>query len=199
MPRRDAWWLLLALSACPTQTVLPGDEALGSYGATAVPVATDCQLTEVVEARADGGGTLTFDATISRDSTSGATWLSIAGYSRDAGFDGQVLISTVSATRVFAQCGGCQNRMVETIAFAVLSRSQSDAVGGVCPDDVLDGGVPRGEGIAAPSQTDAGYDGVRLCGVIEDRLEADGLADGGACDPVCAHCTLRYQLRATRR
>jgi hypothetical protein len=84
---------------------------------------------------------------------------------------------------------------------SMLSRSQSDAAGGQCPADALDGGTPRSDpdaGVTGPRQTAQGFDAVRLCGVLSTEVVANGL-DGGACSAKCTGCGVRYQLRGDRR
>ena len=155
-----------------------------------------CELVEVTAADFD------FSATLTRESTSSRAWLTLNGYSREGTFDGQLLRSEASASRVFAACAKCSTRVVETISVAVLSRSQFKAAGEQCPPDALDGGAAAPDddaGIQLPGQTPQGYDAVRLCGEIKTRVVADGLVDGGACDPGCGGCTVRYQLRGDRR
>lgn len=190
-------WLpwLLVLAGCPVAP-LPGDQPMGVYSMTATqPERAACGLEEVT------GTELAFEATLSRESTSERAWVTLAGYSREATFDGQVLTSNTAASRVFSACGDCQTRIVERITVAVLSRSQTDLLGAECPLDVLDGGIPRGTdgGVTLPKQTERGFDAVRLCGELTTEVVSDGLADGGACPAACSGCQVHYQLRGDRR
>lgn len=185
---------------------------MGEYAVTAsdpqIGYVTDagspsqCQLVEII-AEPDGGPRepFSFNAILTRESTSSKAWVTLSGYSREGTFDGQVLDSTAEANRVFAQCGKCSTRLVETISVAVLSRSQFMATGGQCPEHPLDGGVPFNpdSGVLLPSVTTQGFDGVLLCGDLTTRVVAVGLVDGGACDPICDGCTMHYQLRGDRR
>lgn len=155
-----------------------------------------CSLVEVTATD------FSFDAILTRDSASEVAWITLNTYSREGTFDGQVLSSETSATRVFAACGECTTRLVETISVAVLSRSQNEATSAQCPaDPLVDGGVPFNPdaGIVAPGQTSQGYDAVRLCGELTTTVVAVGLSDGGACDRPCGGCTVRHHLRGDRR
>jgi hypothetical protein len=190
-------WLLglFLLTACPVASP-PGDQPMGLYslGAT-LSDRDDCALPEI------SGADFGFEATLTRDSSSEQAWMTLAGYSREATFDGQYFTSVHSAPRVFAECSDCETQLVETISVSMLSRSQSDAVGGQCPSDALDGGTPGIDpdaGIAGPRQTAQGFDAVRLCGVLRSEVVATGL-DGGACSAKCNGCGVRYQLRGDRR
>lgn len=154
-----------------------------------------CQLTEL------DGGAFSFDAVLTRESTSQRAWVTLNTYSREGTFDGQVLTSTAEASRVFEKCAKCSTRLVETISVAVLSRSQSVAAGNQCPEHPLDGGVivDPDAGIVVPGSTPQGFDGVLLCGELITRVIALGTVDGGACDPLCDGCSVSYQLRGDRR
>lgn len=170
-----------------------GDSAdAGDAGAPPIP---QCELIEVTAADFE------FSAVLTRESTSDRAWLTLNGYSRESTFDGQLLSSQAEANRVFEACATCTTRVVETIDVAVLSRSQNEAAGGVCPENALDGGVvvKPDAGIVAPAQTAQGYDAVLLCGELRTTVVALGLPDGGACDRQCGGCTVRYQLRGERR
>ncbi len=202
----------LALLGCPLKPP-PGDVAMGQYAISAssgvVGYLSDggieadggeapvCQLMEV------SSGDFTFDATLTRQSTSDVAWMTLNGYSREGTFDGQVLSTTAQANRVFATmaCSKCSTRVVETITVAVLSRSQNEAVSSQCPENATTGGVPvdPDAGILAPGQAVQSYDAVRLCGELTTVVVALGLVDGGACAPECGGCTVRYQLRGDRR
>lgn len=212
-PARGALVLALGCAAwlgCPPPP-LPGDQPMGTYAMSATggvrgflgdagagepdAGAPTCELVEIT---ADD---FTFDAVLTRDSTSERAWVTLNGYSSEGTFDGQVLTRQTEASRVFAACSKCSTRVVETMTVAVLSRSQIEAAGGQCPAHALDGGVaaPDDAGITGPRQTPQGYDAVRLCGELTTLVVADGLGDGGACDPMCGGCTVGYQLRGERR
>lgn len=198
-PRRRSDVLLLgaalALSACPPPA-LPGDEHLGTYAVEATAAERACALEEV------SGGDFFFDATLTRTSGSAEAFLTLASYSRAATWDGQVFTSEASARRVFAACGACSTRVEERFEVAVLSRSQGEALGHRCPPDALDGGVPAPDadaGLLLPRATALGFDAVRLCGALTTRVVAEGTVDGGACEPQCGACTVRWRLTGERR
>lgn len=154
-----------------------------------------CELAEIT------GADFAYEAVFTRDSASSLAWVTLNGYSREGTWDGQVLRSEARASRVFAACESCTTKVVETMTVSLLSRSQNDALSGVCPPDALDGGVPgpNDAGVLAPGQRATGFDAVRVCGVLETVVVAEGDEDGGACDPKCGGCTVRYQLRGERR
>ncbi len=185
----------LTLLGCPAP-IPPGDLAMGQYAMTASGAVREaCSLDEV------NGADFTFNATLTRDSSSDVAWVTLNGYSREGTFDGQVVSSQAEANRVFVRCAKCSTRVVETISVSVLSRSQNEAVMGVCPENALDGGVTTNvdAGIVPPGLTTQGYDAVRLCGELMTTVVALGIADGGACEPECSGCSVRYQLRGERR
>jgi hypothetical protein len=201
-----------AVAACLTAPP-PGNQGLGVYALYADPQVLpdvdggdggfwpDCQLGEVNTAP------FTFEATLTRQSDGSAAWMTLAGYSRDATWDGQVMTSTAVADRVFNECATCNLRIAETITLALLSQSQAAAVGLRCPASPLDGGVPAPRsdaGVLAPSFTDAGFDAVLACGTLTTELEEapdagqDGGVDGG-CPAICLACTTRFVLTGARR
>lgn len=203
---RGAGLLLLLLAGCPVVPP-PGDVSMGHYALSASGGAPrledgglgrppECPLLEEVT-----GADFDFDAVLTRESTSQRAWVTLTGYSREGTFDGQVLTSEAEANRVFEACGKCSTKVVETISVAVLSISQNDRLGGTCPENPLDGGVVANPdaGLFPPGQTSQGYDGVRVCGELTTRVAALGLADGGACEPQCDGCIVRYSLRGDRR
>ncbi len=194
---RLGWGALLALAwlGCPAP-IPPGDVAMGQYAMTASGAVREaCALDEV------NGADFTFNTTLTRDSASQTAWVTLNGYSREGTFDGQVVSSQAEATRVFVKCAKCSTRVVETISVSVLSRSQNEAANRVCPENPLDGGVitKLDAGIVPPGLTTQGYDAVRLCGELTTTVVALGIADGGACEPECSGCAVRYQLRGERR
>lgn len=192
--RRTALLACVGLLGCP-QTPLPGDQPMGQYVMNASGGQVSCQLEEVT------GAGFEFEAILTRESTSERAWMTLAGYSREGTFDGQVLRTAAEVTRVFDACSNCKTRLTETITVAVLSRSQIDAAAGQCPADALDGGVaaPNDAGITGPGQTSEGYDAVRLCGELVTVVSAERLSEGVTCPAECDGCTVRYQLRGERR
>lgn len=171
---------------------------MGSWAMTADSFSRGaCRVGEVT----DTG--FTFDLVLTRDSKTDAAWVTLAGHSREGTFDGQYLVNEASATRTFPSCSECDTLMFERIEVAVLSSSQSSALGSACPDTVLeDGGVPapNDAGITGPGQTALGFDAARLCGFLTTRLQSTGThADGGDCAVDCSDCEVKYKLRGDRR
>ncbi len=164
---------------------------MGSWRATVTPQSYECSLEEVVNE------TFSFDLVLSRDEGSGEGWLTLNGYTRDGGFDGQNFVSTADAARIFVACQGCRTRMTETFRFQVYSGSQWSAAGQVCRDEVP--APNETEGIVAPGRTEQGFDAAQLCGSLEMSVNSTGTADGGACDAACDSCRVSYRLQATRR
>ena len=210
----------VALMGCPVPPP-PGDVHMGQYALTAISDRLEdgggpkkyfllgdggpkpaedggigqCELADMTAAD------FSFDAVLTRQSTSQQAYVTLSGYSRDASFDGQVFTSTTEANRVFAACSKCSTRLVETMTFAVLSPSQSGVTANQCPENPLDGGVivNPDAGILLPGETQQGFDGVLLCGELTTRVVALGTVDGGPCDPICEGCSAHYQLRGDRR
>lgn len=207
--------LLAAMAGCPPLPPPPGNENLGDYSIAANPVSA---LADggVGELRPDGGlwcplvdvspTPFRFSATVTRESSTGQAWLTLGGgYPRDAGWDGQVLDSSAAVRRLFPSCGGCRPTIAtERIRFALMSRSQSEAVGGACPEHPLDGGVPLPPGpdggIVSPAQTVEGFDALYACGELRFSV---ALQDAGApepeCSPGCDDCVVNYTLVGERR
>ncbi len=193
--RRLALLLSVVSTGCLV-TAPPGDEVIGTYAMSASGATRACELDEVT------GADFSFEAVLTRDSASDRAWVTLGTWPGEGTFDGQTLTRVREAGRIFTACSECTTTVVETIAVAVLSRSQADALGGQCPEAPLDGGVPvpSGDaGVTGPQQTSRGFDAVRLCGELTTRVVAAGLSDGGACDAKCDGCTVRYQLRGDRR
>ncbi len=193
-------WLLLALgvSACPGTVRPPGDEAMGSYAFHAEWIPTDpaCVLRDVSSSPID------FTGSFSRFRDGGGVFLTLNDVPRDAGFDGQIVTSTHSAPRTFSladggTCGGCQMRLYESLTVALLSKSQSAALGDKCPPNPLDGGIPGPDaGVSLPGSTSTGFDAVRACGILQEHIVGTG-----SCDPDCnsPSCQLDYVLTGARQ
>lgn len=186
---------LCCLASCARQP--PPGEPMGSWAVQLVPIDRQCGVAEVT---ADA---FSFDMVLTRDPDSDAAWVTLNNYPRAATFDGQYFSSEGEAARVFSQCSKCSVRMVETMNFAVLSRSQFNALMSVCPLEPLDGGVPapnEDAGITTPSRTEQGFDGVRLCGELVMTLRSVNADDETTeCASDCQGCTVRYQLQGGRR
>ena len=166
---------------------------MGLYQFRAEPLARDCSLADIPSYGFD------FPGTFSRFRDGGGVFLSLNGIARDAGFDGQIARSTHSAPRTFTlpdggQCSPRDTQMVETLTVALLSSSQSQAVGDRCPGNPLDGGIPGEDaGVQRPGSTPTGFDSVRACGELLEQIVATGDAD-----PLCT-CQLRYRLTGDRK
>ncbi len=186
----------LMSAGCPAGRVIPGDEVIGAFGFTARDAGRECDLDEV------SSDDFAFEATLSRQSGSALAWVTLERYSRDGGWDGQYFESTGVAQRVFVACNECPTSVEETMRLAILSRSQSDALGGACPLDALDGGVPgpdAGAGVTPPGMTPLGFDAERACGALSVAVTAGPKADGGACAAACNGCRVRFTLEGVRR
>ncbi len=189
--------MALVLLGCPALPELPGSELLGTYSLGAEPFGRSCLITDVSDAP------FRFEASISRDPGTGHAWLAVSGYPRDAGWDGQVLESHATVPRAFPSCRACATVATETVRLALLSRSQSEAVGNGCPAEPFDGGVPAADGqdggVLLPRQTPEGFDALYACGELTFTVT---LTDAGAVDPgceVCDNCRLSYRLVGERR
>lgn len=194
----------VVLVGCPVDPTLPGSEVMGTFAFVAsAPVAdaSDCALLSPEE----GGSSqpLEFRAVLSREGE-GLTeaWYTLREQSHPASFDGQVLSVVNRTTRRFPSCvpngdpalAACAEVEVEeALTFALLSRSQNDAVNGVCPPGAPSAGVPVPDGttISGPGTTPTGFDAVRACGVLVDRM----LPKEGCCTP----CSVSYRLEGVRR
>jgi hypothetical protein len=170
---------------------------MGFYRVDATPALDACALDEVQVAA------FSFDVALSANPDAGETFLTLSGgVSRAATWDGQVARATAQARRYFRQCAGCVTRVEETIELALLSLSQSQAVGGACPAAPLDGGAPAPDdaGVSLPGTRDEGFDALLACGELRTRvLVVEGPGDGGACPEACSACDVTYTLTGVRR
>lgn len=206
---------LLLVAGCTVLPPPPGNEDLGEYALAVEPV-KGLADGGVGELRADGGllcpladvapAGFRFAATVTRDASTGQAWLTLGGgYPRDAGWDGQVVDSVASVRRVFPSCGACPPTIAtERIRFALLSSSQSEAVGRTCPEAPLDGGVPQPPGpdggLKAPAMTSEGFDALYACGVLEFSVAlSEPAAPSADCAPGCDDCRVNYRLVGERR
>ena len=194
--RWSALAFALAFSTgCPDAVEPPG-LTLGDYDVNAVPMVDSqtCQLAELLD-EAGRVASLTFVARLSQDEVDPArAYLTFDGTTRDATYEGFVLTSARSAVRTFAQCDcpkGVTAMFDETMRVVLLSEAQDVAVGGTCPPDALDGGIPAG--IDGPQRQPGGiFPAQRACGEMVDVL-----VPGEGCK--CAPCRVRYQLSGVRR
>jgi hypothetical protein len=203
--------------ACVDPVSGPGDEVMGNFEFTAdleappspdagAPEVPRCEYTSFQDA-------FTFNARFARfrDAGDGNAVITIGFIDRDAGFDGQVLTGTkfpdeAKPAHVFApvdQSCTCSARVTETLTVAVLSTSQSTALGNNCPDHPLDGGLPAplpDGGIRLPDTTPTGFDAVRACGELVDVVEVDEATRAAQPDCNCQErCAMRYVVRGVRR
>jgi hypothetical protein len=192
---------------------------MGDFVFTGTLVATDCPFNDssdvipdagclpgALGAAADAGcaPSLSFEGTFSYDANTGQTWLTLGGkqqpcacasppLSWDAIFDGHDVSASSAAPRSFAECGQSPVTVQETLTVALLSQSQAAAVGGQCPPNPLDGGVPAptdggasgdgGTGVRLPGPTAGGFDARLACGVLVDEVVPG--PDAGASCPAC--------------
>lgn len=207
--------LLVLFTSCPEPLNYPGEELMGKFtfeahldqladGGFAPPTSYDCPFEPVLA--------FEFDGVLSRDKDdAGLTsraWLTFGNVSRDAGFDGQVVRSTAAAARHFEDCPEtCTTIMEETLTVTLLSKDQNAALGGRCPSNPLDGGVPVGDVIIPPGSTPTGFNAIRACGEMREVVVAttDGgsgcqckyLADGGTF--TLNTCTMNFVVTGVRR
>jgi hypothetical protein len=213
----------LALSACPGTVPPPGDEQMGSFEFRAEldagpdagpPDAGDpdagvgepelCPFGEIPDAG------FSFTAAFSRFRDAGLYYVTMGGIPHDATFDGQRFVATYSAQRNFTLCSLCPGfdagippiiTMTETLSVTLVSKSQSDAVGG-CVDLPP---VDPDAGITLPGTTaEGGFDAVRACGALSERVTIDppvtnATADDAGCRLACNRCRIGYTLFGDRR
>ena len=195
MQRLGSSWVFLAVLvvACPLNAP-PGSERMGTFELRAEPTFRACALSDL------DAGAFSFEASFSREPGTGEAWVTLKQYSRDAGWNGQTLESTVAATRAFGGvCTSCPMALEETIRVDLLSLSQNLAAGDRCPDGETPA-VNADAGIRAPGPDIFGYDAVRACGVlITSTRVTDVMPDGGECDPTCAQCSVQYRLTGERQ
>lgn len=206
---------VLWLTACAVLPPPPGSESLGAYTLEAIPVSElpdggvgsvlpdgglECALPEVNPA------TFRFDAIVTRDPGTGEAFVTLGGgYHREAQWDGQVVTTLRSARRLFPSCRGCPETMAsERMTFALMSQSQSEAVGRRCPPNPLDGGIPPPPGpdggVSGPGQTPQGFDALYVCGTMTFSVSfVDPAAVSENCNQACATCVVRYGLVGERR
>jgi hypothetical protein len=191
---------VVLLLGCPGPSTPTGEEVLGQFELSAEPVSSSCSYAEVP------AGSLPFTLQVRRALDGGAVTVTLNGLTRPASFDGQVLRTAFEAPRVFADCAcsaeqrdaGCACSgvtLTETLEVALASLSQDQALGGNCPANALDGGMPapnEDAGIFLPTTTVRGFDAVRACGELVDDIQpAEGC--------FCAACSMRYAVRGVRR
>jgi hypothetical protein len=168
-----AFPLLAVAGACFTEPVYPGDQVLGTFRFTAKVdrQRTNCNLAGPDFAALGDAGTFTFDGTFSRFADGGGGWFTLQGFSRDAGYEGQMVRSTHRASARLPSCGtACEGTQIEeTLSAVLLSHSQDELVGRNCAG-LGDGGVPLDGGAQPPGPTPNGYDVARACGTLTDHI-----------------------------
>lgn len=190
--RRALLLLSLPLLACPPDFRPPGDENMGTFTFRAEPVSKVCEL-------AIQSDSFAFSGTLTRNRDGGQAFLSLNQFARPATFDGQYFVSAHTAASALEECAPCTTQVTETIAVALLSKAQSEALGDRCPPAPLDGGVPSTDGgPAGPGPTEKGFDAVRACGEMTDVITATPPTTGEACPAKCSGCTFNYRLTAER-
>jgi hypothetical protein len=172
--RRLALLILPALAvvvACFSDPVYPGDQLLGTFQfeATVDRQRTTCDLSGPDFARLGDGGTFRFEGTFSRNANESTGWLTVQGFSRDAGYEGQRVVSLHRTAAQLASCGtNCEGTQIEeTLNVILLSNSQDHLIGRRC-SGLVDGGVPEDGGAQPPGPTPNGYDVQRACGTLMD-------------------------------
>ena len=196
---------VLVLGGCPSSTpAIPGSERMGTFDFTAQvvrqadggldPAWEDCSAKNPsINSNEAPEDDFTFQAIFSRDPSTNEAWITIGGISRKAVFDGQYVDSTFSADRQFQAFDG-GGQLTEHFTVALLSRSQSLALGSVCPAEPLDGGLPGPDaGVTLPGPTGNGFDALRACGVLENDVQPPSTCVG------CSGCTLRYPVTGVRK
>jgi len=196
--------VLLGALSCPGNPPPPGDEQMGTFEFHATPNGGSCQFSEL-----PGDGGFNFTALFSRFRDAGLYFVTIGGVPHEATFDGQVVMASYRAQRVFRQCGGCSGfdagipaavTMTETLRVTLVSRSQSDAVGGGC---VVNPPVDPDAGIILPDSTPEGtFDAVRACGTLTEGVKIMPPVTTvvpGSCELQCDGCTLEYSIFGERR
>jgi hypothetical protein len=173
----------------------PGGEVLGTYELTSKGIFAACSLPGFPV-------NYVFSGTFSRETDGGKVYFSSGTEQFKASFDGQ--FASYGRTQVVGigladggNCNLCEMKQVESATLALLSGSQSKAVGDVCPTTALDGGVPATDedaGIAPPGiGSDGGFDAVLACGELVVQITGEGF-----CDPACYSCKLQYRVSGPR-
>jgi hypothetical protein len=184
--------LVAAAAACLSQTALPGDEVMGHFVFSAEPLTSTC-----AEHAEFSTAPFEFEGTFTRSADQQQVWFTLGSVPREATFDGQVMRSRFSAARRFAACACVTGTQLdETLEVALVSASQNQALGGRCPEQALDGGIPvpnPDAGILPPGSTELGFDAIRACGFLTDTLvpPEQGCA--------CGACTAVYRVNGVRR
>ncbi|NMO15258.1 hypothetical protein HPC49_05100 [Pyxidicoccus fallax] len=183
-----------AAMACYSDPVYPGDQVLGTFRfeARLDPSKTTCDASVPEFAQVDDAGVFRFEGTFSRDTDGGTGYFTVQSYSRDAGYEGQSVTSTLRATAPRASCGtGCEDSSIEeTLKVMLFSDSQARTLNRDCRQH--DGGIPTG---SAPGPTENGYDVSLACGTLTDVF----LPGTRNCNCQPTTCTTAYIVQGERR
>jgi hypothetical protein len=186
---------LALAAACFSDPVYPGNQVLGtfSFEARLDPSGTTCDASVADFAQLDDAGVFRFEGTFSREADSGIGWVTVQGFSRDAGYDGQQVSSTLTAVAPRATCGtGCEDSKIEeTLKVTLFSDSQARTLNRDCLR--FDGGIPEG---TPPAPTENGYDVSLACGSLTDVF-LPGTGNKCNCQP--RTCTTAYTVQGERR
>jgi hypothetical protein len=182
--------------ACFSDPVFPGDQVLGTFrfNATVDRQRTTCDLKSPDFAALGDAGVFLFEGTFSRHAGQSMGYLTVQGFSRDAGYEGQRVTSVHRASARLASCGaGCNGTAIEeSLDVILLSNSQDELIGRRC-SGLVDGGVPEDAGAQPPGPTPNGYDVQRACGTLTDYY----LPGTGNC--TCTQpCRAVYSVEGTR-
>jgi hypothetical protein len=194
---------LAALAACTQNSTPPGDEQLGSFSFHAEPPGSGNQATCVLTDIPDGG--FDFTATFSHFRDGGTAFVSIGGVSHAGTFDGTTITATYSAPRSFANCSACGTTVSEVMTVLLLSESQDQALGSMCPGAGMSPPIDLDAGITPPMSAGSGFDATRGCGTLVDSVASDPLPDPGTnftdagCWSACNDCLLHYVIVGERQ
>lgn len=195
-------WVCVAfglLAGCPSAP-LPGDEQMGRFNFQAEPQGGDCPFSEIP----DGG--FKFEVKLSRFKYENRAFVTIGQVSHEGRFDGQKVTAQYTGERNFAQCncpaddGGLRaiTTMTETFQVTLVSKSQSDAVGGCIENPPVnpDAGI-----IGPDTSNEGGFDAIRACGtLVEDiRVNPPVSTPTSTCLAQCSQCRLSYTLTGERK
>lgn len=189
-------------AACNTDPPFFG-EAIGQFRYSTTLLEQGCvagsvdsgivAITEIT----DGG--FSFQGILSYSPGTETAWFTRDRISREGTFNGQVFVSTEEALRRF-QVPHCEPEFIveETLRIALLSESQSRALGGKCPEDAASllepGTVPvdPDAGIFPPSAQPEGFDALLTCGLLIEEIRPEAEC---ARRPVC---TVTYRVEGVR-
>ena len=164
--------LVMVAAACFSNPKFPGEQVLGTFRFDAAIdwSHTTCSASDGGIIQIGDAGTLRFEGTFSRTLDGGSGWLTVQGFSRNAEYDGQRVVSLQHVAATLGGCGStCEGAAIEeTLDTLLLSSSQDELIGRKC-SGLVDGGVPQSDGgVEPPGPTPNGYDVQRACGTLMD-------------------------------